>query len=67
LAEDTGFSEKLPTGKGLIAFRGNEEATEGVRTIVQDYDRHCERARELAEEYFDYQRCLPRMLSACGY
>ena len=67
LAEDTGFSEKLPTGKGLIAFRGSEEAIEGVRTIVDDYDRHCEWARELAEENFDHQRCLPRMLSACGY
>ena len=67
LAEDTGFSEKLPTGKGLIAFRGSEEAIEGVRTIVDDYDRHCEWARELAEEHFDSRKCLPRMLSACGY
>lgn len=66
-AEDTGFSEKIPAGKGLIVFRDSEEAIEGVREIVADYDRHCACARELAEEHFDHRRCLPRMLAACGY
>ena len=67
LAQDTGFSEKIPTGKGLLTFRDHEEAIEGVHEITHNYDRHCGYAMELAEEYFDYQRGLPHMLSACGY
>lgn len=67
LAEDTGFGEKIPTGRGLIAFRDSGEAVEGVRRIVADYERHRRAARALAEEHFDYRTCLPRMLSACGY
>lgn len=66
LAEDTGFSEKIPTGRGLIPFRDSAGAIEGARAIVDDYERHCACAREIAVEQFDYRRCLPGMLSACG-
>lgn len=66
LAEDTGFSEKLPTGRGLVAFRDWAGAVAGVREIVADHERHCRWARELAEQHFDHRRCLARMVAACG-
>jgi hypothetical protein len=67
LAEETGFSDHLPTGEGLIAFTGLEEALAGVAEIDGDYPRHMRAARRLAEEYLSSTKWLPSMLSACGW
>jgi hypothetical protein len=66
LAEDTGFSDHLPTGNGLLAFRDLEEAVDKVKEIDRNYPRHMRAARELAEEHFNSDRWLPAMLAACG-
>ncbi len=66
LAEDTGFSEYLPTGEGLLVFRNLEEAVAGVTAIDANYQRHTRAARELAEEFLDSRRCLQAMLDVCG-
>ena len=66
LAEDTGFSDHLPTGEGLLAFRDLEEAFAGVAEIDAHYEHHCRAARMFAEEYLDSGRCLNRMLALCG-
>ena len=66
LAEETGFSERLPTGKGLLVFRTLEEAVAGVAEIDGRYEDHMRAARGLAEEFLGSQRCLEAMLSACG-
>jgi hypothetical protein len=62
LVQDTGFSSNLPTGEGLIAFRTLEEAVAGAQAIVSDYERHSLRARALAEEYFDSDQVLGRLV-----
>ena len=67
LAEDTGFSEHLPTGRGLLCFNNLEEALAGVAEIDGNYPKHMRAARELAEEYLSSQKWLPSMLSACGW
>ena len=67
LAEDTGFSDHLPTGRGLLCFNDLEEAVAGVAEIDRNYSEHMRAARELAEEYFNSQKSLPAMLSACGW
>ncbi|HWO41710.1 MAG TPA: hypothetical protein VNO43_07905 [Candidatus Eisenbacteria bacterium] len=67
LAEDTGFTEYLPTGRGLLSFANLEQALAGVAEIDGNYARHMRAARELAEEYFDSRKWLPSMLSACGW
>ncbi|HUY20425.1 MAG TPA: hypothetical protein VNE82_09220 [Candidatus Binataceae bacterium] len=64
LAEETGFSESIPAGRGLIAFRDLEEAAAGVAAIDADYARHSRAARELCEAYFDSRRCLSEMIEA---
>ena len=66
LAEDTGFSEFLPTGDGIVAFRNMEEAVAGVVKIDEDYQRQSRAARELAEDVFDSRKCIASMLDACG-
>jgi hypothetical protein len=66
LARDTGFSERLPTGLGLVAFRDLEEAVAGVAEIDGHYAQHSRAAREMAEEYFDSRKCLAALLSTCA-
>jgi hypothetical protein len=67
LAEDTGFSEQLPTGRGLLCFSNVEQAVAGVAEIDANYAQHMRAARELAEEYLSSAKWLPVMLAACGY
>jgi hypothetical protein len=62
LVQDTGFTRTVPAGEGLIAFRTLEEAAEGARAIGADYERHSRAARRLAEEEFDSDRVLGRLL-----
>ncbi|MGY1643902.1 glycosyltransferase [Geodermatophilus sp. SYSU D00703] len=62
LAQDTGFSRHLPTGTGLLAFDGLEDALAGVAEIAGDHERHSAAARSLAEAHFDSARVLRRLL-----
>ena len=64
LAQDTGFSEAIPTGRGLVAFATEDEAAAGLEIISGNYDSHAKAARELAEASFDSARVLNRLLSA---
>lgn len=66
VVQDTGFSRNLPTGEGLLAFRTLDEAVAGVGAIVSDYARHSHAARAIAEEYFDSDKVLGRMLEEVG-
>ncbi|MGH8012113.1 MAG: hypothetical protein ACREQ4_06430 [Candidatus Binataceae bacterium] len=64
LAGETGFSQRLPVGRGILSFSTIEEAVAGVTAIDSDYAVHRRAARDLAETYFDSRKCLPAMLSA---
>lgn len=62
LAQETGFSKWLPAGEGLFAFQNMDEALAGIDAMNADYARHARAARSLAEEHFDSDKVLPRML-----
>jgi hypothetical protein len=66
LAQDTGFSNYYPVGRGLVAFTTLEEAIEGVERITADYDAQSRGARQLAEERFESSRVLGRLLQKLG-
>jgi hypothetical protein len=66
LVQDTGFSRNLPAGEGLIAFNTLEEAVAGAKRIASDYEAHCAAAGELAQEYFDSDAVLSRLLETAG-
>jgi hypothetical protein len=65
LAEDTGFSDLLPTGNGLLAFTDMDEALAGVAEIGANYSRHSRAARELAVEYMSSEKVIEQMMAAC--
>ncbi len=67
LIEDTGLSDHLPTGEGLLVFRDMAEAVAGVEEIDRNYPRHQRAARRLAEDVLDSRRGLTAMLAACGH
>jgi hypothetical protein len=66
LAQDTGFSRHCAAGSGLIVFSTLEEAVAGAQNIAADYGRHARAARELAEECFDSDKVLRRLLAKLG-
>jgi hypothetical protein len=66
LAQDTGFGRFLPAGTGLLAFDTVDEALAGIEAIRTSYDVHARAARTLAEEYFDSDRVLNRLLQSIG-
>jgi hypothetical protein len=66
LVQETGFSRNYPVGEGLIPFRTLDEAVAGAERIAADYDRHCRAARALAEEFFDSDKVLGRLLEEVG-
>ena len=64
VVQDTGFTEWLPAGDGLVAFTSPDEALAGLEAIAADYDGHCRAARALAEEHFDARKVLGELLAA---
>jgi glycosyltransferase involved in cell wall biosynthesis len=66
VAQDTGFSNVLPTGEGLFAFTTIDEALAAIDKINSDYQRHCKAARAIAEEYFDTCTVAARLLADVG-
>jgi hypothetical protein len=66
LAQDTGFDRFLPTGVGLFSFANGEDVLAGIDAVQRDYVRHTKAARRLAEEYFDSDKVLTRLLSRIG-
>jgi glycosyltransferase involved in cell wall biosynthesis len=66
VAQETGFSRVVPTGKGLFAFSAIEEALEAIEQVSLDYRKHCRHARDLAEAHFRSDRVLGQLLDSVG-
>lgn len=62
VVQDTGFSDDLPVGEGLMAFSTEEEAAAAIDEVTRDYARHCAAARRIAEEHLDATRVVGRVL-----
>jgi hypothetical protein len=62
IVQDTGFSDFLPHGEGLLAYRTPDEAVTAIRRLADNYDAHCRAARALTEEYFDARWVLTDLL-----
>lgn len=62
VVQETGFSKFIETGKGLFAFNSPAEAIAAIEEINLDYQRHCNYARKVVEEYFDSKFVLNTIL-----
>ncbi len=66
IVQDTGFSQIIPCGEGLFAFKTAEDVLLAVDAIEKDYKRHCLAARSVAEEYLHSDKILGALLRQCG-
>ncbi|MHC4516780.1 MAG: glycosyltransferase [Planctomycetota bacterium] len=62
ITQETGFSEWLPTGAGLFSFSSPEGVITALEELDRDYSYHCREARALAEQYFDSDKVLSRLV-----
>ena len=66
ISQDTGFSNVLPTGRGLYGFTRMDEVLAAIDRINSDYAGECAAARALAEEYLEAKKVAGRMLADLG-
>ncbi len=64
--QETGFSNHLPTGRGLFSFQTMDDILYAVEAIESDYAGHCRAAREIAREYFAAEKVLKKVMDQIG-
>ncbi len=62
VVQHTGPSRFLPDAEGLFRFHNVDEAAAALEAAEADYERHARAARALAEEHFDAEKVLTRVL-----
>jgi hypothetical protein len=65
--QETGFSNCLPTGRGLFTFETMEDILRAVDTIESNYEGNSRAAREIAEEYFAAEKVLGKLMQQAGF
>lgn len=63
VVQETGFSDVLPVGEGILPFTTPAEAASAIREVERDYDRHASAARAIAEEHFDSDAILAGLVA----
>ena len=63
ITQETGFSNVLPTGRGLLSFQTMDDALAAVDSVESDYANHAEAAREIATEHFSAETVLTSLMS----
>jgi hypothetical protein len=66
VTQETGFSDWMPSGLGVVPFRSPAEALAAIEDVNARYESHCRRARELAVEFFDSKKVLVDLLDKLG-
>ena len=62
VVQDTGWSQHLPHGQGVLPFTNVEEAAEGIAQVTRNYSKHSKAAREVALEFFDAKKVCQDLL-----
>lgn len=66
ITQQTGFDKFLPTGAGLFGFDSMDDILDAVDRIESNYTRHCEAARQIAEEYFSAEKVISSIIDRAG-
>lgn len=66
ILEDTGFSDVLPCGEGLLPFSSSRDAVNALASVDGDLVAHSEAAKAIAEDHLATDVVLPRFLSSLG-
>ena len=63
LMEETGVSERLPTGLGFLTFKDFDEAVALAREIQDQFEWHSQAARITAQKVFSTNNILPKLIA----
>ena len=63
LVQDTGLSDCLPVGSGILTFEDTASALRAIDELNRDYESHRSAARAIAEEHFDATAVLDSLLA----
>jgi hypothetical protein len=66
ITQETGFSNFLPTGKGLFGFNNLDDILRAVDCIESDYEGNCRAARAIAAEYFAAEKVVASLMERAG-
>ena len=66
VVQDTGWSEHLPHGIGLLPFTTMEDCVAGIAKINRNYGEHRRAARAFAEKYLDAKIVCQDLLEQAG-
>jgi hypothetical protein len=66
IVQETGWSDYIPAGDGLLTFSSMDEAVAAIDDINDHYDEHAAAARALAEQYFDAKKVCADLLAQAG-
>lgn len=64
VAQETGWSDEFPTGKGLFAYEDAAGAADAIEQVLADPLGHALAARRVAEEHFDARVVCAALLEA---
>lgn len=64
--QDTGFTDVLPTGDGIVPFTTPAGAAGAILAVESDHAHHVQAARQIAEDHFDARRVLADLLVHAG-
>ena len=62
VTQETGFSDWLKTGSGILAFNNPGEAADCLADVSRHYRHHAAAARDVAAQYFDHRSVLTNLL-----
>ena len=63
VVQETGWSQRYPSGQGLLRFTTVAEAADATSQVASDYAAHSRAARAIAEEFFDSDKVLTELLA----
>jgi len=66
VVQETGWSDHIPAGDGLLAFSTLDEAVDAIADINDHYAEHQSAARALAEQFFDAKKVCGDLLKQAG-
>ena len=66
VVQDTGFTRRIRSGEGLLAFTSLAEAAAAVTAVEADYPAHQEAALDVARRHFSAEHVLGEMLGRIG-
>jgi hypothetical protein len=66
VVQETGWSDYLPAGEGLLTFSTMEEAVAAIADVNEHEAEHRAAARALAEQYFEARKVCADLLAQAG-